>query len=95
MPLDTEESMLLGRIDGKLDGITAHLGRQDQRLDVLDKRVNERLDGMDARLRDVEKRAAVAGAFSGTAVSVGMALIIEGVKQWLRGGGGGGPLGGP
>lgn len=94
MPLDTDESMMLGRIDGKLDGITAHLGRQDQRLDVLDKRVNERLDGMDTRLRDVEKRAAVAGAFSGTAVSVGMALIIEGVKQWLRGGGGG-PLGGP
>ena len=88
LPLDKEEMMLLGKIDGKLDGITAHLNRQDKRIDDLDERLNGRLDGMDARLREVEKKAAVAGAMSGGAVAVGTALIVEGIKQWLRGGGG-------
>lgn len=76
MPLEKEEVMMLGRIDGKLDGISAHLTRQD-------KRMNQ----MDARLRDVEKKAAVAGAVSGGAVAVGTALIVEGLRQILRGGG--------
>lgn len=92
MPLDKEEAMMLGKIDGKLDGLSIHLSRQDQRIDTLDSRISERLDGMDERLRHVERKAAVAGAFSGTAVSVGMSLIIEGIKQWTKGGG---PLGGP
>jgi hypothetical protein len=81
--MDKDELMLLGKIDGKLDGITAHLTRQDQRMDALD----QKMDGLDARLRTVEQKAAVAGAISGSAVSVGMALIIEGVKQWMAGGG--------
>lgn len=87
-PMNTDESLLLGRMDGKLDGISNHLGHIDKRINELDVRMNGRLDAMDDRLRDVEKKAAVAGAFSGTAVSIGMALIIEGVKQWLRGGNG-------
>lgn len=89
MALDRDELMMLGKIDGKLDGIGSHLGRLDARIDSMDKRVNDRLDGMDERLRDVEKKSAVIGAVSGSAVSIGIALAIEGVKQWWRGGVGG------
>lgn len=78
MSLEKEELMLLGKMDGKLDGITAHLTRQDARMDAIDK-----------RLRMVEQKAAVAGAISGSAVSIGIALAIEGVKQWLSRGGAG------
>lgn len=93
MALDKDELMLLGKMDGKLDGITAHLKRQDDRIDSLDKRVDERLNSIDGRLREVEKKAAVAGAVSGGAVAIGTALIVEGIKTFLRGGGGGPGLG--
>ncbi|HRL97839.1 MAG TPA: hypothetical protein PLE22_00155 [Acidovorax sp.] len=76
MPMEKEELMLLGKMDGKLDGITAHLTRQDKRMDAIDN-----------RLRTVEQKAAVAGAISGSAVSIGIALAIEGVKQWIGRGG--------
>lgn len=100
MALEKEELMLLGKIDGKLDGITGHLSRQDQRMDAMEKRQDERMSqleakmeaqnkGLDTRLRKVEQRAAVYGAFSGSAVSIGVALAIEGVKQWMNRGGGG------
>ena len=88
MPLDKEEMLLLGKMDGKLDGIAAHLNRQDKRIDDLDERIDSRLNDLDTRLREVEKKAAVAGALSGGAVAVGTALIVEGIKQWLRGGAG-------
>ena len=88
MALEKEELRLLGKIDGKRDGITAHLSRQDKRIDELDARVDARLNGIDSRLREVEKKAAVAGAVSGGAVAVGTALIVEGVKQFMRGGSG-------
>lgn len=89
MALDKDELMLLGKMDGKLDGISGHLRQQDQRIDTLDKRLNERMDAIDTRLREVEKKAAVAGALSGGAVAVGTALIVEGIKQFIRGGGSG------
>ncbi len=76
MAMEKEELMLLGKMDGKLDGITAHLTRQDKRMDTIDN-----------RLRMVEQKAAVAGAISGSAASIGIALAIEGVKQWLGRGG--------
>lgn len=79
--MEREELLLLGRMDGKLDGIVEHLNRQD-----------ERLDKIDERLRTVEQKAAVIGAMSGGAMSLGVALIAEGIKQWLgRGGPGTGP----
>lgn len=87
--MEREELMLLGKIDGKLDGITAHLTRQDQRIDALDKRMEERHADHDKRLRVVEKQAAMSGAISGSAVSIGIALAIEGAKQWLNRGGSG------
>lgn len=85
MSLEKDELMLLGKIDGKLDGITAHLNRQDQRIQELDERVDQRLNSIDTRLREVEKKAAVAGAVSGGAVAVGTALIVEGIKTYFRG----------
>ncbi len=84
--MEKEELMLLGKMDGKLDGITAHLTRQDKRIDELDARVDSRLNGIDTRLREVEKKAAIAGAVSGGAVAVGTALIAEGIRQFMRGG---------
>ena len=87
MSLEKDELLLLGKIDGKLDGITAHLNRQDQRIQELDERVDQRLNSIDTRLREVEKKAAVAGAVSGGAVAVGTALIVEGIKTYFRGGG--------
>lgn len=79
--MERDELLLLGRMDGKLDGIVDHLNRQD-----------ERLDKIDERLRTVEQKAAIIGGVSGGAMSVGVALIVEGVKQWLgRGGPGTGP----
>ena len=75
-PENSKQLILLGRIDGKLDGVQEHLHRQDKRLDTIDD-----------RLRVVEQKAAMTGAFSGGAVSIGMALIIEGLKAWVGSGG--------
>ncbi|MBF9263379.1 hypothetical protein I4I83_01180 [Acidovorax cattleyae] len=57
------------------------------RMDRAEERQEERHNAIDARLRVVEQKAAVAGAISGSAVSIGIALAIEGVKQWLGRGG--------
>ena len=70
--MERDELMLLGKIDGKIDDISRHLSRQDGRLDAIDD-----------RLRVVEQKAAMTGAMSGGAISIGIALIIEGAKSWL------------
>lgn len=74
--MERDELILLGKIDGKIDHISRHLTQQDVRLDKIDE-----------RLRAVEQKAAVTGAVSGGAMSVGVALLIEGIKQWLTRGG--------
>lgn len=76
--MDREEAQLLGRIDGKLDGVSKHLERQDKRFDDIDN-----------RLRAVEQKAAVTGAVSGGAMSIGIALVVEGLRQWVMRGGNG------
>lgn len=72
--------LLLGRIDGKVDGLQK---ASDTQLGML--------QDMDARLRNVELKAHVNGAVSGGIVSVGMALIIEAARQWVGRGGSGHP----
>ncbi|UMT89769.1 hypothetical protein FRC90_17980 [Paracidovorax citrulli] len=57
------------------------------RMDRAEERQEERHVAIDARLRVVEQKAAIAGAVSGSAVSIGVALAIEGLKQWLGRGG--------
>ena len=54
----------------------------------MEERMDEHYKGLDDRLREVEKKAAVAGAVSGGAVAVGTALVVEGIRQFMRGGGG-------
>lgn len=71
--MESKELILLGQIDGKLDGIKDQISEQ-----------KDRLDQIDERLRVVEQKAAVTGAISGGAISIGMALIIEGVRQAMR-----------
>lgn len=71
------------RFDARLDDMSV---RFDERLEVMTKRFDSRLDAVDGRLRTVEQKAAIAGAFSGGAMAVGTALIIEGIKVWMRGG---------
>lgn len=90
MSLEKDELMLLGKMDGKLDGILRHLGQQDKRMDALDAKIDSNHKELDGRLRSVEQKAAVVGAVGGTAAGLGVALIVEGFRSWLRGGGSGG-----
>lgn len=74
----TQELLMLGEIKGLVQGLKDGQVLQNQRMDTFDRR----FDSIDGRLRTVERKAAVAGALSGSAVAVGTALIIEGIKQW-------------
>lgn len=78
MSLTPEQAQMLGEIKG----IVGEL-RENQRTD------RQMLAGFDTRLRDQEVTAAKVGAFSGGAIAIGVALIIEGAKQALRAKGGG------
>lgn len=94
----TQELLLLGQIHGLVqalkdgqDATNRRLDEQstrfDERLNDMSQRFDERLDHIDGRLRAVEQKAAVAGAVSGGAMAIGTALIIEGIKQYMRGNG--------
>lgn len=78
MTMEKQELLLLGEISGKLDGV---IGQQ--------KVQGVQIGSIDQRLRTVEQKAAVTGAISGGAMSIGIALVIEGMKQWLASRGGG------
>lgn len=85
-PPSGNHEFLLGKISGQIENVSQHLSRQDAKLNALEGQLTQRMDKLDDRLRTVEQKAAAAGAISGTAVSVGMALIIEGLKHWIAGG---------
>lgn len=80
-PDRSAELMLLGQIHGIVQGLRDGQKEQNDRLAKID----ERIDGMDGRLRAVEQKAAVTGAISGGAMGVGVALIVEGLRHYLRG----------
>lgn len=61
--------------------------QHNERMDRMEERQEERHKDIDGRLREVEKKAAVAGALSGGIVGVGSALIVEGIRQVMRGNG--------
>ncbi|WP_152680318.1 hypothetical protein [Chromobacterium subtsugae] len=65
-----ELTRALGRIEGKLDMIAASQVGQ-----------SERLDGLDARLRQVEQQAARVGAISGCVVAALTAIAAEMLKR--------------
>ena len=72
-PARDQQMLLLGEIKGLVQALAT--GQDAMR---------SRLDAMDARLRHVEQRAAVSGAVSGGAMGVGVALLVESVRTWLR-----------
>lgn len=76
----TQELLLLGEIKGIVQGLKDGQDAMSRRVDVM----QESIESMDGRLRAVEQRSAVVGAVSGGAVSVGMAFLVEGLKQWLH-----------
>ena len=73
---ESQQMYLLGQIHSMVESLKAG---QDL--------TNQRLDKMDERLRSVEQRSAAVGAVSGGAMAIGVALIVEGMKQWLKRGG--------
>jgi len=83
----TQELFMLGQIHGLVQSIREGQDLQNRRMDRLEQRMEEHYKGLDERLREVEKKAAVAGAVSGGAVAVGTALVVEGIKHFIRGNG--------
>lgn len=79
----TQELLLLGEIKGLVQGLRDGQQQQAVTLAELAKKNDQRFDSIDGRLRAVERKAAVAGAISGSAVAVGTALVVEGIKQWV------------
>lgn len=71
--MEHDNLMALGRIEGKLDMIVAHLAKQDKKL--------EELDG---RLRDVEVQAAKSGALSGALSALLVTLAGEMLKRLVH-----------
>lgn len=61
--------LLLGEIKGELKGVNKRL---------------DKVDDIDKRLRVVEKKAAVNGAISGGVISVGIVLVMEGLKAAVK-----------
>lgn len=78
--------LLLGQIHGMVQALKEGQDLQNRRMDRMEQRMEEHYNGLDERLREVEKKAAVAGALSGGAVAVGTALVVEGIRQFMNGG---------
>ena len=83
-PNRSQELLLLGEIKGLVQGLKEGQDLQTRRIDAMQCTI----ETMDGRLRNVEQKSAVIGAVSGGAMSIGIALIIEGAKQFLAGRGG-------
>ncbi len=81
-----QELLLLGQIHGLVQSLKDGQDLQNRRMDRMEQRMEEHYSGLHSRLREVEKKAAVAGALSGGAVAVGTALVVEGIRQFMNGG---------
>ncbi len=67
---DNEKVMfMLGQIKGQLEGMNKKL---------------DSIDGIDERLRQTEIQASKNGAVSGGAISVGIAILAEGIKHAFK-----------
>lgn len=69
-PTDMDVARALGRIESQLEAIQN--GQQSH---------NDRLVGMDDRLRAVEKSSAVHGAVGGVMAATGVTLIVEFLRR--------------
>lgn len=74
MPLNPQEAQTLGEIHGLVKAMRDEQTRQGQQL-----------HGLDGRLRDVETAGAKSGMVSGGVMSIGVALLIEGLKAKFGG----------
>ena len=81
-----QELLLLGQIHGLVQSLKDGQDLQNRRMDRMEQRMEEHYSGLDSRLREDEKKAAVPGALSGGAVAVGTALVVEGIRQFMNGG---------
>lgn len=79
-----QELLLLGQIHGLVQSLKDGQDLQNRRMDRMEQRMEAHYNGLDARLREVEKKAAVAGALSGGMVAVGTALAVEAVRYFLH-----------
>lgn len=70
--MNDEHLVLLGQIKGTVDAQDATMRNH-----------GALLESIDSRLRTQEQKAAAAGAVSGGVVTVGITLLIEGMKGWL------------
>ncbi len=70
--MNDQHLLLLGEIKGKVESQDATMQSH-----------GELLQSIDSRLRDQELKHATAGAATGGVVSVGIALLIEGLKGWV------------
>jgi len=64
-----EHTLLLGEIKGKIDLVID--GQAAVKRDI---------NGMDARLRKVERKAAINGGIAGGVIGIGVAIAIEKIK---------------
>ena len=67
-------SYQLGEIKGMLHGISNNVSQ-----------LSDKVEGMDDRLRNVEKKAAINGAVSGGIISASVAVISAAVKAKIGG----------
>ncbi len=67
-----EHMMLLGEIKGKVDLIISNQETQ-----------GDKINSIDSRLRRAEKKAAIDGAVTGSLASIGVTLVVEGIKKHL------------
>lgn len=72
--------LLLGQIKGLVESLVEGQKAQAHRFDKLDARI----DTIDVRVRSVEVRAATFSAVTGGVMGIGMALLVESIKDWMR-----------
>lgn len=80
---ENQQLFLLGQIHSMVQALKDGQDLTNARLD----RMDTRQEKQDERLRTLEQRSAAVGAVSGGAMAIGVALIVEGMKQWLKRGG--------
>jgi hypothetical protein len=85
-PTNAQQLLLLGEIKGIVQGLRDGQAAQDRRM----ANIETAATSMDARLRKVEVRSATFGAVSGGVMGVGMALLVEVLKDSVRRAGSGG-----
>jgi phage-related tail protein len=83
MAENNEHLLILGEIKGQLSQVIENQKTNDEKISRRFDAIDERFDGFDSRLRTVEQKSAVTGAFAGGIVSIAIALAIEKLKTMV------------